>query len=54
MKFILVFLSVFMLSQMVYLRDEIIGSRSSGFIALQIHSGGGIKVLWKDIVINEL
>lgn len=40
--------------QMVYLRDEIIGSRSSGFIALQIHSGGGIKVLWKNIVIKEL
>ena len=40
--------------QMVYLRDEIIGSIRSGFIALQIHRGGGIKVLWKNIFIKEL
>ena len=40
--------------QMVYLRDKKIGSRSGGFIALQIHSGGGIKVLWKNIIIKEL
>jgi hypothetical protein len=39
--------------QMVYLQDEKIGSRN-GFIALQIHSGGGIKVRWKNILIKEL
>jgi hypothetical protein len=39
--------------QMVYLQDEKIGSRN-GFIALQIHSGGGIKVRWKNIRIKEL
>ena len=32
--------------QMIYLKDEKIG-RGSGFIALQIHDGGGIKVRWK-------
>ena len=39
--------------QMVYLSDEKIGSRN-GFIAFQIHSGGGIKVRWKNIRIKEL
>ncbi len=39
--------------QMVYLEDEKIGS-GNGFIALQIHSGGGIKVRWKNIRIKEL
>ncbi|WP_018614918.1 3-keto-disaccharide hydrolase [Segetibacter koreensis] len=39
--------------QMVELKDEKIGSRN-GFIALQIHSGGGIKVRWKKIRIKEL
>ena len=39
--------------QMVYLKDEKIG-QGQGFIALQIHSGGGIKVRWKDIKIKEL
>ncbi len=39
--------------QMVYLKDEKIG-KGEGFIALQIHDGGGIKVLWKDIKIKEL
>lgn len=39
--------------QMVYLKDEKIG-RGEGFIALQIHEGGGIRVLWKDIKIKEL
>lgn len=39
--------------QMVDLKDEKIGSRT-GFIALQIHSGGGIKVRWKKIRIKEL
>ncbi|MDB5248641.1 MAG: hypothetical protein JWQ40_3035 [Segetibacter sp.] len=39
--------------QMVYLKDEKIG-KGEGFIALQIHSGGGIKVRWKDFKIKEL
>ncbi|MDO6435212.1 DUF1080 domain-containing protein [Flavitalea sp. BT771] len=39
--------------QMVQLKDEKIGA-GKGFIALQIHSGGGIKVRWKDIRIKEL
>jgi hypothetical protein len=39
--------------QMVYFKDEKIG-KGEGFIALQIHSGGGIKVRWKDFKIKEL
>jgi hypothetical protein len=39
--------------KMVYLRDEKIG-KGQGFIALQIHDGGGIKVRWKKIKIKEL
>ncbi|HQW82855.1 MAG TPA: DUF1080 domain-containing protein [Ferruginibacter sp.] len=39
--------------KMVYLKDEKIGS-GEGFIALQIHDGGGIKVKWKNIRIKEL
>jgi len=39
--------------QMVYLRDEEIGD-AKGFIALQIHDGGGIKVRWKNIRIKDL
>ena len=39
--------------QMVNLKDEKIG-QGNGFIALQIHDGGGIKVRWKDIQIKEL
>lgn len=39
--------------QMVYFKDEKIGA-GEGFIALQIHEGGGIKVRWKDIKIKEL
>lgn len=39
--------------QMVSLKDEKIG-RGKGFIALQIHDGGGIKVRWKSIRIKEL
>ncbi|MBZ5856763.1 3-keto-disaccharide hydrolase [Flavihumibacter profundi] len=39
--------------QMVYLKDEKIG-QGHGFIALQIHDGGGIKVRWKDIKIKSL
>jgi len=39
--------------QMVTLKDAKIGA-GNGSIALQIHSGGGIKVRWKNIIINEL
>ncbi|MBL7734535.1 MAG: DUF1080 domain-containing protein [Chitinophagaceae bacterium] len=39
--------------QMVSLTDDKIGE-GNGFIALQIHSGGGIKVRWKNIRIQEL
>lgn len=37
--------------QIVFLEDEKIG-RGEGFIALQIHDGGGIKVRWRDIRIK--
>jgi hypothetical protein len=39
--------------QMVQLKDEKIG-QGKGFIALQIHDGGGIKVRWKNIRIKQL
>ncbi len=39
--------------KMVQLSDEKIGA-AEGFIALQIHDGGGIKVRWKDLTIKEL
>ena len=39
--------------KMVEIRDEKIGE-GNGFIALQIHDGGGIKVRWKNIRIKEL
>ena len=39
--------------QMIHLKDAKFGS-GKGFIALQIHSGGGIKVRWKDLNIKEL
>jgi hypothetical protein len=38
--------------RMVYLKDSKIGT-GNGFIALQIHDGGGIKVRWKDIEVME-
>lgn len=38
---------------MVNMKDEKIGA-GNGFIALQIHDGGGIKVRWKKIMIKEL
>ena len=38
---------------MISLEDEKIG-KATGQIALQIHSGGGIKVLWRNIRIREL
>jgi hypothetical protein len=37
--------------KMIYLKDEKIG-QGEGFIALQIHSGGGIRVRWKGIKIK--
>ena len=40
-------------TQMVDFSDEKIGE-AFGVIALQIHSGGGIKVNWRNIVVNEL
>ena len=39
--------------EIVNLKDEKIG-QGKGFIALQIHDGGGIKVRWKNIRIKEL
>lgn len=39
--------------EMIRLKDEKIG-QGNGFIALQIHDGGGIKVRWKNISIKEL
>ncbi|MBC7849587.1 MAG: DUF1080 domain-containing protein [Chitinophagaceae bacterium] len=39
--------------QMVYLKDEKIGA-ADGFIALQIHDGGGIKVRWRKMKINVI
>ncbi len=39
--------------QMINLKDQKIGE-GRGFIALQIHDGGGIKVRWKEICIKEL
>jgi hypothetical protein len=39
--------------EMIHLKDEKIG-KGEGFIALQIHDGGGIKVRWKNIKIKEL
>lgn len=39
--------------KMVEMQDEKIGE-AEGSIALQIHSGGGIKVRWKDIYIKEI
>lgn len=39
--------------EMVEIEDEKIGN-AQGSIALQIHSGGGIKVKWRNIRIKEL
>ena len=38
---------------MVTLDDKIIAG-ATGSIALQIHSGGGIKVMWRNLLITEL
>ena len=39
--------------QMITLKDEKIG-QGNGFIALQIHDGGGIKVRWRNIKVTTL
>jgi hypothetical protein len=39
--------------QMADLEDEKIG-KGIGAIALQIHDGGGIKVMWRNLVIQEI
>ena len=39
--------------QMIHLKDAKFGA-GKGHVALQIHSGGGIKVKWKDLHIVEL
>ncbi len=39
--------------QMIHISDAKIG-QGNGFIALQIHDGGGIRVRWKNIRIREL
>jgi hypothetical protein len=39
--------------EMTHLTDSLIGS-ANGRIALQIHEGGGIKVQWKNLVIQPL
>ena len=38
---------------MISLSDKKVGN-ANGRIALQIHDGGGIKVKWKNIKIQEL
>ncbi len=40
-------------TKMVSIKDEKIG-KGEGSIALQIHSGGGIKIKWKNIELKEL
>lgn len=39
--------------EMIEITDEKIGA-GNGFIALQIHDGGGIKVRWRNIKIKEI
>jgi hypothetical protein len=39
--------------QMVYIKDEKIG-KGEGFVALQIHDGGGIRVLWRKLKLKVL
>ena len=40
-------------TSMISLKDEMIG-KGKGSIALQIHDGGGIKVRWRNLLVNEL
>ena len=39
--------------EMTHLDDPLIGA-ANGRIALQIHDGGGIKVLWKNLIVQPL
>lgn len=39
--------------EMITLKDEKIG-KANGSIALQIHDGGGIKVKWRNLMVEEL
>ncbi|WP_262502887.1 DUF1080 domain-containing protein [Prolixibacter bellariivorans] len=39
--------------EMTHLSDSLI-ERGNGRIALQIHDGGGIKVLWKNLILKRL
>lgn len=39
--------------KMVHLKDEKVG-QGKGFIALQIHDGGGIKVRWRNLKVKEV
>ncbi len=39
--------------QMIDLRDSMLGG-ATGVIALQIHDGGGIRVRWRNIVLEEI
>ena len=39
--------------KMISLKDDLIG-KATGIIALQIHSGGGIKGYWRNINLTEL
>ncbi|MGY8654844.1 MAG: 3-keto-disaccharide hydrolase [Verrucomicrobiia bacterium] len=39
--------------QMIDLKDENIG-KANGSIALQIHSGGGIKVQWRNLTVTKI
>lgn len=39
--------------EMTHLNDSLIGA-TNGRIALQIHDGGGIKVEWKNLIVQEL
>ena len=37
----------------VHFKDEKIG-KGTGFIALQIHDGGGIRVRWRNLMVEKL
>jgi hypothetical protein len=39
--------------QMIHLKDDKIG-QGKGFIALQIHDGGGIRVRWRKLFVEEI
>ena len=40
-------------TSMISLEDDMIG-KGKGSIALQIHDGGGIKIRWRNLIVNEL